>query len=93
VQLIVLGVFGEYVGRMYEQIKGRPLFIIDEIVRDQTSCRTGPAGPSRAVVLRVDNAQISSPARAGLAARSTQSHLDNGMVSTGNARSVEEGDR
>jgi hypothetical protein len=32
VQLLVLGVIGEYLGRMYEQVKGRPLFIIDEII-------------------------------------------------------------
>ena len=33
VQLFVLGVFGEYLGRLYEQMKGRPLFIIEQIVR------------------------------------------------------------
>jgi glycosyltransferase involved in cell wall biosynthesis len=32
VQLIVLGIFGEYIGRMYEQMKGRPLFVIDQVV-------------------------------------------------------------
>lgn len=31
-QLIVLGVIGEYLGRMFMQAKGRPLFIIDRIV-------------------------------------------------------------
>jgi hypothetical protein len=33
VQLLVLGVIGEYLGRMYEQVKGRPLFIIDQVIR------------------------------------------------------------
>jgi len=33
VQLMVLGIIGEYLGRMYEQVKGRPLFIIQDIVR------------------------------------------------------------
>jgi glycosyltransferase involved in cell wall biosynthesis len=33
VQLVVLGVIGEYIGRMYEQVKGRPLFIIERVVR------------------------------------------------------------
>ena len=33
VQLLVLGIFGEYLGRMYEQSKDRPLFIIERIVR------------------------------------------------------------
>jgi len=31
-QLVVLGIFGEYLGRLYEQSKGRPLFIIQDIV-------------------------------------------------------------
>ncbi len=33
VQLISLGVFGEYLGRLYMETKQRPLFIIDSIVR------------------------------------------------------------
>lgn len=33
VQLMVLGIIGEYLGRMYEQMKGRPLFIIEDIRR------------------------------------------------------------
>ena len=32
VQLTVLGIFGEYLGRMYIESKRRPLFIVDEIV-------------------------------------------------------------
>jgi dolichol-phosphate mannosyltransferase len=32
-QLLVLGVIGEYLGRLYIQSKNRPLFIIEEIVR------------------------------------------------------------
>jgi glycosyltransferase involved in cell wall biosynthesis len=32
-QLLLLGVFGEYLGRIYEQAKHRPLFIIQEIKR------------------------------------------------------------
>ncbi|MFO0438436.1 MAG: glycosyltransferase family 2 protein, partial [Phenylobacterium sp.] len=29
-QMIALGVFGEYLGRMYQEIKGRPLYIISD---------------------------------------------------------------
>jgi len=33
IQLLLLGVFGEYLGRIYEQAKNRPLFIVQEIRR------------------------------------------------------------
>lgn len=32
-QLTALGIQGEYLGRMYEQSRGRPLFVIDQVVR------------------------------------------------------------
>jgi hypothetical protein len=32
VQLISLGVLGEYLGRVYEEVKARPLFLIAEEV-------------------------------------------------------------
>lgn len=39
IQLLLFGVFGEYLGRIYEQSKNRPLFIIQDIAR---SARTEP---------------------------------------------------
>jgi polyisoprenyl-phosphate glycosyltransferase len=33
VQLLVLGIFGEYLGRMYMEAKRRPLYIVDEVAR------------------------------------------------------------
>jgi hypothetical protein len=36
IQLLLFGVFGEYLGRIYEQSKNRPLFIIQEIARAET---------------------------------------------------------
>lgn len=33
VQLVVLGILGEYLGRLYEESRGRPLFVIQDIVR------------------------------------------------------------
>ncbi len=38
VQLVFLGVLGEYIGRIYEQVKMRPLYVVDEI-RTQHSLR------------------------------------------------------
>ncbi|MEX2114359.1 MAG: glycosyltransferase family 2 protein [Pirellulales bacterium] len=42
IQLLVLGVLGEYLGRLYEQAKGRPLFIVDRIYRSQTDGSPAP---------------------------------------------------
>ena len=36
VQLMFLGVVGEYVGRVFEEVKGRPSFIVDQVITRQT---------------------------------------------------------
>ncbi len=33
VQLLVTGVLGEYIGRIYEQVKARPLYVVGEKIR------------------------------------------------------------
>jgi dolichol-phosphate mannosyltransferase len=36
-QFAALGVMGEYLGRLYAEVRGRPLYIIDSVVRGQTA--------------------------------------------------------
>ena len=34
VQMIALGIIGEYIGRIYQQVKQRPLYVIDELLNE-----------------------------------------------------------
>lgn len=42
-QLVVLGILGEYLGRIHEQTRGRPMFMIESVVRSAENPST--AGP------------------------------------------------
>jgi polyisoprenyl-phosphate glycosyltransferase len=34
-QFFLMGIYGEYLGRLYEEIKGRPLFVIERVLREE----------------------------------------------------------
>jgi glycosyltransferase involved in cell wall biosynthesis len=50
VQLITIGILGEYVGRVYDEIKGRPLYLVAENVGSGLAAADSP--PSTAPVVR-----------------------------------------
>lgn len=57
VQLLVLGVFGEYLGRMYMEGKHRPLFIIAEVRRHALAANAEGAAIAPAVISTTETAE------------------------------------
>lgn len=50
--LLNLGILGIYVGRIYDQTKGRPIYVVDQIIADATSGRTGERVSEAASTIR-----------------------------------------
>jgi dolichol-phosphate mannosyltransferase len=46
VNLFFLGIIGEYVGRVYEEAKGRPLYVVRKVVRQRGLAGRAAAPPA-----------------------------------------------
>lgn len=44
-QLLAIGVIGEYLGRTYSEVRGRPLFVVDEVIRGRAHREARPLVP------------------------------------------------
>ena len=67
VQLMVIGIPGEYVGRTFMEAKGRPVFLIREVRRSPSGRTAAPA-----VGVAAQAGATAPEARAGAAARATR---------------------
>ena len=50
-QLLVLGIFGEYLGRLYMESKRRPLFVVDRVLTHQSPARGDRVALDMATIL------------------------------------------
>jgi hypothetical protein len=41
INLLFLGVLGEYIGRIYEEVKGRPLYVVERLIGHRADSGTG----------------------------------------------------
>lgn len=46
-QLLALGILGEYIGKIYMEVKHRPRFVIERVLDDSPAGETLPADPER----------------------------------------------
>ncbi len=60
VQLVMIGILGEYIGRIYEQVKGRPLYVVSETLNLPRAADTDEFEPTPRIALPVPSARTGS---------------------------------
>jgi hypothetical protein len=50
VQLLSIGILGEYVGRIFDEVKGRPLYVVRELIGFEPAERRQDAPPVRSAI-------------------------------------------
>jgi hypothetical protein len=55
VQLLCIGVIGEYLAKIYLEVKARPRFVVDRVVGEQVPRQHEPASTARRPAESVDH--------------------------------------